>query len=79
MKSIIIAIFSLSLISCKTLSNQTRSEYAAKIIEDQKESLKELAELRLSGKITDDQFKSELEDVAETVKNQNLAIIKPKK
>lgn len=49
-------------------------EYAKKIVEEEKETLQLLANLRLNGEISDDQFKSELEDQKGIVKNQLLAI-----
>ncbi|MGJ3234373.1 hypothetical protein [Marivirga sp.] len=49
-------------------------EYAKKIVEEEKEALQLLANLRLSGEITDDEFKSEIEGQKGVVKNQLLAI-----
>lgn len=49
-------------------------EYSTQIIEEQKESLQELATLRLNGTISDEEFNSEIEDQKEVVKNQLLAI-----
>lgn len=49
-------------------------EYAKKIIDEEKEMLTQLGELRLTGAITDDEFKAELEGQKEVVKNQMLAL-----
>lgn len=49
-------------------------EYAEQIVEEEKETLQLLANLRQRGEITDEEFKSELEDQKGVVKNQFLAI-----
>ncbi len=49
-------------------------EFSKKIIEDQKETLIKLAELRADGTITDEELLSELEDEKVTVENLYLSL-----
>jgi hypothetical protein len=49
-------------------------EYSKKIIEDQKETLKTLAELMAAGTITEEQLMSELEDEKVTIENLYLSL-----
>jgi thymidylate synthase ThyX len=49
-------------------------EYAKKIVEEEKETLQLLANLRQNGDISDEEFMSELEDQKGIVQNQLLAI-----
>ncbi len=48
--------------------------YLKQILEGEKDTLKELAVLRLSGQITDDEFNSEIESEKDTFKAQMEAI-----
>ncbi|MBV6645535.1 MAG: hypothetical protein KI790_08810 [Cyclobacteriaceae bacterium] len=49
-------------------------EYGEKIIEEEKETLETLGQLLLSGQITADEMKSQLEDEKVTIENQVRAI-----
>ena len=51
------------------------SGYAQQVLQGEKETLQELAELRLNGQITDEELKSELQDEKDTVEAQMLALV----
>ncbi len=48
--------------------------YAKQVLENEKESLAELAEQRLRGDITEEELKSELDDEKDTVESEMKAI-----
>lgn len=49
-------------------------DYAKKIFDEEKQTLNQIALLRLGGQITDEEFQSELEDEKDTVRAQLLAL-----
>ena len=50
------------------------SGYAKQIFDDEKKTLNQIALLRLSGQITDEELQSEIEDEKDTVQAQLLAL-----
>jgi hypothetical protein len=48
--------------------------YAKQIFDEEKQTLSQIALLRLSGQITDEEFQSEIEDEKDTVRAQLLAL-----
>ena len=48
--------------------------YAKQIFDEEKQTLNQIALLRLSGQITDEEFQSEIEDEKDTVRAQLLAL-----
>ena len=53
---------------------QELSDYSKQVLENEKQTLKDLAQLRLDGDITDEELKSELEDEKDTVEAELAAI-----
>lgn len=53
---------------------QKISGYAKQIFEEEKQTLNQIALLRLSGQLTDEELQSEIEDEKDTVQAQLLAL-----